>query len=532
MRLTCMGAARTVTGSSYLIEMDDDRCFMVDCGLFQGSAQLERRNWIAGPYRVPDLSAIFITHAHIDHSGLVPRLVRGGYSGPIYASKPTCELLKILWLDSANIQQMEAEWQSRKNRRQGKNDLDPLYEVADAEAAITLLRPVEFDCKEELLPGVRVCFVNAGHILGAASLHLTLEGEDGVHRVGFSGDLGRPNQLIVPDPVEMDPVDTLFMETTYGGRTHKSLPASVDELLEVVKQAYQDGGKVLIPAFAVERTQEIIYILAAAHRRGELPDDMPVFLDSPLAINATRIFRDHPEFFDADTKEILANGDTPLNFPNLKFTTTTEESRNINRHMGPAIIIAGSGMANAGRIKHHLKHNLWRPNCHVIIVGFQAKNTTGRLLVEGAPKVKDLPRGRGGAGQGAHHQRLLGPRRPERTAGLDGAPDAPRSESEPDPRRRGADRSPSRPWPRPASPRCASTSPAGTRCRNSKARPVELAKVEPAELAAEVRQLSGRLAHLAERLAVPEGGLSPEDATALLKALKAANRAASLGEAA
>ena len=531
MRLTCMGAARTVTGSSYLIEMDDDRCFMVDCGLFQGSSQLERRNWIAGPYRVPDLSAIFITHAHIDHSGLVPRLVRGGYSGPIYASKPTCELLKILWLDSANIQQMEAEWQSRKNRRQGKTGFDPLYEVADAEAAITLLRPVEFDCKEELLPGVRVCFVNAGHILGAASLHLTLEGEDGVHRVGFSGDLGRPNQLIVPDPVEMDPVDTLFMETTYGGRTHKSLPASVDELLEVVKQAYQEGGKVLIPAFAVERTQEIIYILAAAHRRGELPDDMPVFLDSPLAINATRIFRDHPEYFDADTKEILANGDTPLNFPNLKFTTTTEESRNINRHMGPAIIIAGSGMANAGRIKHHLKHNLWRPNCHVIIVGFQARNTTGRLLVEGAPKVKIFREEVAvratvhtinGFSAHADQKELLAWMEPLMRPGV--KVNLIHGEEEQSVTFKALAQA--------RFPKVRFHIPRWNEVLEFKARPVELAKVEPAELADEVRQLSGRLAQLAERLAVPESGLTPEDATALLKALKAANQAASMGEAA
>lgn len=531
MRLTCMGAARTVTGSSYLIETDDDRCFLVDCGLFQGSQQLERRNWIAGPYRVPDLSAIFITHAHIDHSGLVPRLVRNGYSGPVYASKPTCDLLKILWLDSANIQQMEAEWQSRKNRRQGKNSLEPLYEIADAEAAITMLRPVELEHQEELLPGVQVCFVNAGHILGAASLHLTLEGKDGVHQVGFSGDLGRPNQLIVPDPDQMDPVDTLFMETTYGGRTHKSLPASVDELLEVVKQAYEEGGKVLIPAFAVERTQEIIYILAAAHRRGELPDDMPVFLDSPLAINATRIFRDHPEYFDDDTKEILTNGDTPLNFPNLKFTTTTEESRNINRHMGPAIIIAGSGMANAGRIKHHLKHNLWRPNCHVVIVGFQAKNTTGRLLVEGAPKVKIFREDVAvrakvhtinGFSAHADQAELLAWMEPLMRPGV--KVNLIHGEEEQSVTFKALAQA--------RFPKVRFHIPRWNEVIELKARPVELAKVEPAELADQVRRLSSRLAQLAERLAVPEAGLAPEDATALLKALKAANQAATLGEAA
>jgi metallo-beta-lactamase family protein len=206
--------------------------------------------------------------------------------------------------------------------------------------------------------------------------------------VGFSGDVGRPNQLIVPDPEVMPQPDALFMETTYGNRLHKSLGVSQEELIAAINQAYQEGGKVLIPVFAVERTQEVIFTLAAAYRRGELPQDMPVFLDSPLAIKATNIFREHPEFFDMQTKEILEQGHTPLNLPTLKPTPGTEESRAINAYKGPAVIMAGNGMASAGRIKHHLKHNLWRPNCHVVIVGFQARGTTGRRLVEGARTVK------------------------------------------------------------------------------------------------------------------------------------------------
>jgi metallo-beta-lactamase family protein len=368
--------------------MDDNACFLIDCGMYQGNRQIEQRNWQSGPYRSQELQAIFITHAHIDHSGLVPRLVREGYRGPVYATKATCELLRILWLDSAHIQEMEAEWQTRKNKRRGNKSLDPLYETADAEAAIGLLKPVEMDCHAEILPGVEVCFVGAGHILGAASVFLNLQGRGGPQRVGFSGDLGRPGQLIVPDPDTMPQPDTLFMETTYGNRSHKSLEDSQAELMEVIKQAYAEGGKVLIPAFAVERTQEIIYTLAEAHRQGEMPADMPVFLDSPLAIKATEIFRKHPEFFDQETTEILNQGQTPLNLPNLEFTLSTDESRSINEKGGPAVVIAGSGMASAGRIKHHLKHNIWRPNCHVVIVGFQAKGTTGRRLVEGARQVK------------------------------------------------------------------------------------------------------------------------------------------------
>ncbi|KIX13096.1 MBL fold metallo-hydrolase RNA specificity domain-containing protein [Dethiosulfatarculus sandiegensis] len=388
MQITCLGAARTVTGSCYMVQVDPDVRFLVDCGMYQGGRQLEARNWQTHRYRPQEIQAIFITHAHIDHSGLVPRLVREGYNGPIYASKATADLLRILWLDSAHIQEMEAEWQSRKNSRRGKRTVEPLYETKDAQDAGALIEPIPMDKSRELLPGVEVCFVQAGHILGASSLHITLKGDKGIHRVGFSGDLGRPGQLIVPDPAQMPRPDTVFMETTYGSRRHKTLGDSQKELLQVINLAYQEGGKVLIPAFAVERTQELIYTMAAAWRNDQLPKDMPVFLDSPLAINATRIFREHPEYFDRETQAILEKGDTPLNFPNLKFTAGTDESRAINEYTGPAVIMAGNGMCTAGRIKHHLKHNLWKPNCHLVIVGFQAQGTTGRMLVEGAKVVK------------------------------------------------------------------------------------------------------------------------------------------------
>jgi len=388
MKITCLGAARTVTGSSYLVQLDRNNCFLVDCGLYQGGRQLEQRNWNIESHRPRRIKAIFITHAHIDHSGLVPRLVRMGYRGPVYASAATCELLKILWMDSAHIQEMEARWQSRKNKRVGRKEVEPLYETIDAQQAAELLVPVKLTCHPGMLPGLEVCFVGAGHILGASSLLLRFKRGSQEYRVGFSGDLGRPGQLIVPDPEKLPRAGMVFMETTYGNRLHKSLEQSQRELIEVINAAYREGGKVLIPAFAVERTQELIYIMAAAHRRGELPPDMPVFLDSPLAIHATEIFRKFPQFFDQDTKDLLADGKTPLNFPNLKFTLSTEESRQINEYRGPAVIMAGNGMASAGRIKHHLKHNLWRPNAHVVIVGFQAQGTTGRRLVEGADTVK------------------------------------------------------------------------------------------------------------------------------------------------
>jgi metallo-beta-lactamase family protein len=388
MQITCLGAARTVTGSCYLVEMGPEQAFLVDCGLFQGGRQIERRNRLTPPFRPKQLKAILITHAHIDHSGLVPRMVRQGYRGPIFASRATCELLEILWLDSAHIQEMEAEWANKRNRRQGKRGEEPLYETEDARRATELLRPVDMEDEVEPLPGVSARFVTAGHILGAASLLLTLRKAKAGHRLGFSGDLGRPGQLIIPDAQRMPLPDTLFMEATYGSRRHKALDESQRELVEVIQEAYKDGGKVLIPAFAVERTQELIYTLARAFRAGELPADLPVFLDSPLAIAATEVFRRHPEFFNHRTQEAAEQGPDPLDFANLRFTSSTEQSQAINSVEGPAVIIAGNGMASAGRIKHHLKHNLWKTNTHVVIVGFQAQGTPGRALVEGAAKLR------------------------------------------------------------------------------------------------------------------------------------------------
>ncbi len=388
MQITCLGAARTVTGSCYKVELEDGNAFLVDCGMYQGGRQLEERNWDLELYEPEKIKAIFITHAHIDHSGLVPRLVRLGYKGPVYATVATCELLKILWQDSAHIQEMEARWQTRRNKRQLRKPVESLYDSKDADQAITLLSPVEASCHPDILPGVEVCFYIAGHILGAASLYITSRNGDKPHTVTFSGDLGRPGQLIVPDAESTPKPDAVFMETTYGNRLHKSLEDSQTELIEVVNQAYSEGGKVLIPVFAVERTQEIIFTLAKATREGRLPQDMEVYLDSPLAIKATEIFRKHPEFFDEETKAVLDQGDTPLNFPNLKFSLSTEESMDLNNKPGPHVIMAGAGMCNAGRIKHHLKHNLWQPSTHVVIVGFQAQGSTGRKLVDGASSVR------------------------------------------------------------------------------------------------------------------------------------------------
>lgn len=388
MKIKALGAVRTVTGSSYRIEMDNGRKVLLDCGLFQGGRQTELRNANSDVYDPLNLSAIVITHAHIDHSGLAPKLVKAGYSGPVYATRATCELLEILWLDAANIQEQEAAWKSRKNSRQGKGKVDPLYTEDDARRATLLLKPLPFEEPFEVVPGLTLKFFPAGHILGAASIHFTAEENGRSHKVVFSGDIGRTGQILMPDPKALPPADTVFMETTYGNRDHKEIEPSKEELIGIVNEAAGGGGKILIPTFAVERTQEILLLLAQAWHDKKIPQDMPIILDSPLAAAASAIYGRHVDLFDEKSREFLADGISQKTLPSLRITKDAGESQKINDISGPAIIIAGSGMANAGRILHHLKHNLWRPECHVIFVGFQAQGTTGRRLVEGAEEVK------------------------------------------------------------------------------------------------------------------------------------------------
>ncbi|MDR0548535.1 MAG: MBL fold metallo-hydrolase [Deltaproteobacteria bacterium] len=388
MKIKCLGAIRTVTGSAFQLECPAGGYILVDCGLFQGGRQTELRNFNHALYKPSELKAIIVTHAHMDHSGLVPRLVKAGYRGPVYATEPTTDLLKVLWLDAAHIQEHEALWKTRKNSRQGEKRVEPLYNETDALLAGELLKPWPLEREMEVQPGVRLNFIPAGHILGAVSAHLTVV-EDGLkERVLFSGDLGRSGQLLLPDPVIPPPADLIFMETTYGNRRHKDLAASVAELLAVVNQAYEEGGKVLIPAFAVERTQEILFLLSTLWHEGRIPRDMPIVLDSPLATAASEVYVKNVHLFDQESRSLIKDGSSPLSMTSLEVTRSMEDSRRLNDIVGAAVIVAGSGMANAGRILHHLKHNLWRPNCHVVFVGFQAQGSTGRRLVDGAETVK------------------------------------------------------------------------------------------------------------------------------------------------
>ena len=386
MKITFMGAARTVTGSCYIIETENAR-FAVDCGLHQGNAEIEKRNRGISDYRVKDLDFILITHAHIDHTGLLPAAVRDGFNGPIYMTQPTRDLLDIMLLDSAHIQEMEAEWANRKRLRKGLAPISPIYEQKDAIATTPLMRTIQYGSSFEPAEGLIVNFKDAGHILGSAFIELWAKENGETTKVVFSGDLGHKDQLIVRNPSIVEKADYLLMESTYGDRNHKDSSNSLDELAEAIAWSYSNGEKVVIPAFAVERSQQLIYSLFLLYKAGKLPEDMPVYLDSPLAIKATEIFRNHPEYFDLDTKELLHNGENPLSLPNLKFTLDTESSQAINNTSGPAIVISASGMANAGRIKHHLRHNIWKKGASVVFAGYQGVGTPGRRIVNGAEDI-------------------------------------------------------------------------------------------------------------------------------------------------
>lgn len=387
IRITCLGGAGSVTGSSYLLESTTGKKILVDCGLFQGGRAMESRNWADWGFDPKQVDTPFLTHAHIDHSGRIPKLVKDGFQGKIITSPPTAELCKIMLLDSAHIQEMDAEWQTRKNKRQANAEIMPLYTTEDAEASLKLFEPIERDHIIEVEPGVKARLRNAGHILGSSILELWVEDKDETTKVVFSGDLGKKNQLIVRDPHEIFDADYLFIESTYGNRLHRTFEDSKKELLEAILYAESRGEKTVIPAFAVERTQEILYILGEFQRDGSLPD-IPIYLDSPLAIKATEIFRDNKKYYDEEAQAIVQQGYDPFNMPNLQFTESTQASIKINEKAGPAIVIAANGMCTAGRIKHHLKHNLWRPGASLVIVGFQAQGTTGRRIVDGAEHVK------------------------------------------------------------------------------------------------------------------------------------------------
>lgn len=386
MRVKFLGGVRTVTGSATLLERGSIM-WLVDCGMFQGAKELEKKNQYVQSYHPKDLSFILLTHAHIDHSGLIPKLVKEGFQGKVICTKATLDLCKVMLQDSGHIQEMEAEWQSRKHQRSGKKEILPLYTVKDAEKSLRYFHAVDYDEMFSLTDGVKTRFQDAGHILGSAIIELWIEENGQEKKLVFSGDLGSSGQPIVRDPSWVKEGDVLWLESTYGNRFHKSREETLQELLKIVQEAIAHQAKVVIPAFAVERTQDIIYTLGEFIRKGFIPS-IPVYIDSPLAISATEIFKKNSNCFDQETKDLLLGGENPLDLPEIIYTQTTEESKAINEDPRPGIIVSASGMCDSGRIKHHLKHHLWRENSHIVFIGYQGEGTTGRRIIDGAKTVR------------------------------------------------------------------------------------------------------------------------------------------------
>lgn len=387
MKISFLGAAREVTGSCYLIETEGGS-FLVDCGMVQGSRESMERNRDPFAFDPKTIDFVLLTHAHIDHSGLLPKLTRAGYQGPIYTTDATADLLGVLLPDSAYIQETDAKRVRRRARGKNVDAATPAYSIKDANDCLTQLRPVDYD--EDVTPraDVRCQFRDAGHILGSAIIEVWVTEGDKTTKIVFSGDLGQPGRPILRDPTPIEEADILFIESTYGNRDHKSHKATLEELAQVVNSTlHQKGGNVIVPAFAVGRTQEILYHLHRLTCQGHM-HDLKIFVDSPMATKATAITKKHFELFDEQARELVSWHNETANLPYLNFIGSADESKALNLIRSGAIIISASGMCNAGRIRHHLRNNLARPECSVLITGYQAQNTLGRRLVDGAQTVR------------------------------------------------------------------------------------------------------------------------------------------------
>ncbi|MCC6192306.1 MAG: MBL fold metallo-hydrolase [Anaerolineales bacterium] len=387
MEVTFHGAAQTVTGSQHLISVGGRR-ILLDCGLYQGKrseANYRNRHFLYPPGEV---DALVLSHAHIDHSGLIPNLTRQGFRGPIHATHATRDLCEYMLRDSGRIQEADAEYLNRRARKRGQpEEFVPLYTEQDAEAALTQFDGHRYKQPFQVAPGVRATFLDAGHMLGSASVVLEMEEGGRILRLGFSGDIGRMNLPILRDPTLLRDVDVAIMESTYGGRSHQAPEAAFAELTEVVTATVARGGRIIIPSFAVGRAQEIVYELNRLIQAGEIPP-LPVFVDSPLAIDVSDVFREHEELYDQETRRFMRqNGSSPLQFSSLTYTRSVEESKAINEVKGPAIIISTSGMAESGRILHHLRNNIEDPRNTILIVSWQAEHTLGRRLADQAKEV-------------------------------------------------------------------------------------------------------------------------------------------------
>lgn len=387
MKLTFIGANHEVTGSCHCLEACGKK-ILVDYGMEQGGNVYENAEL---PFAIPDVDYILITHAHIDHTGLLPLLYAEGFRGQIFATQATCDLCNIMLKDSAHIQEMEAEWKNRKARRAGKPEVEPLYTINDAEGVLTHFVPCHYKDVLTLTDGLRIRFTDVGHLLGSASIEVWMEEEGVEKKIVFSGDIGNKNKPLIKNPSYIDEADYVVMECTYGDRTHDRTHEHIEELAQILQETLDRGGNLVIPAFAVGRTQEILYFMRKIKEEKLIKghDDFEVYVDSPLAVEATQVFtKNIMECYDEEAMDLVNRGINPIGFPGLKLSITSEDSKNINFDMTPKVIISAAGMCDAGRIRHHLKHNLWRPECTILFAGYQAVGTLGRSLLEGTQVVK------------------------------------------------------------------------------------------------------------------------------------------------
>ena len=398
MKVTFLGAARTVTGSNFLVEAAGKK-FLVDCGMYQGKVEDKLDNSDPFLYNPSEIDFMLLTHAHIDHSGRIPKLYKEGFTGPIIATKATCDLCSIMLPDSGHIQETEMEWKNRKRRREGKKDLEPLYTVEEAYECLDAFSPIDYDEIVEIDDNISVRFNDAGHMLGSAIIEIWALEDGKTVKAVFTGDIGNNDLPLLDAPTMISNADFVVMESTYGNRLHMKNENKAELFLDIVSETLDKGGTVIIPSFAVGRTQEILYEIDKLkddlgakdkkfYKKYKTIMDAPVYVDSPLAISATQIFKDNAELFEEEIQEKIKSGDNPLEFPGLQFTQTADESKELNMSEEPCIILSASGMCDIGRIKHHLKHHLWKENSTILFVGYQAPGTLGRTIVDGAEKVK------------------------------------------------------------------------------------------------------------------------------------------------
>lgn len=388
MRVTLLGAAGGVTGSAYLIQTGSAR-LLLDFGIFQGADERRYQNALPPELDPRHLDAVLLTHAHLDHVGRLPLVIKGGFRGPIFCTPATIDLADLVLRDSAKIQTQDAEDANQDRRRRGEPPIEPLYDADDVAATIKRCQAVAYNRPTAVAPGVQAHFVEAGHMLGSTSITLTVSEEGRQKTVVFSGDVGPRDAPLLRDPIPLQEGDLVFLESTYGDRDHRAFDATVAEFRDVLKSVIARRGIAIAPAFAIGRAQTLLYLLAQLFRRGELPV-FPVYLDSPMAVEAMRIYQDHPELVDPEARDFLKDGPGPDDLDYFSLIVSAHESRTLNEVRGPALIVAPSGMATGGRVQHHLKHHIWQNDSAVLITGYQAEGSLGRQLVEGADSVRIL----------------------------------------------------------------------------------------------------------------------------------------------